>query len=294
MLIEVRLSVLALATAAALLGAAQPAPAQTGGSTAPDFDDPCPAIYPGDDASPKRIARWMAGGAAARGLPWELPVVAGLGESGLQNLRGQSYSGFFGMSRVLNEGDYRGFPKKPDLQLRWFVDTATIVRQRRVAQGRLDPASDPDEFGLWIADIERPSPENRGRYQQYLEQATELVGTGCPAPVRTDSVAPPLRLRVASRQRPLSAGGIALRVSCREEGCLAGAFGTVRVKGRTLTTRTAAVDPEGGWASLLLRVPRSARKLLARGRSLRVRITGVVADEAANASSRSRTVRLLP
>ena len=46
----------------------------------------------------------MAGGAAARGLPWELPVMAGLGESGLQNLRGQSYSGFFGMSRVLQRG----------------------------------------------------------------------------------------------------------------------------------------------------------------------------------------------
>jgi hypothetical protein len=293
-LTEPRLSVLAVAVATALATGAQPAAAQTGGGQAPDFDDPCPAIYPGDDASQQRIARWMAGGAAARGLPWELPVVAGLGESGLQNLRGQSYSGFFGMSRVLNEGDYRGFPKKPDLQLRWFLDTAAIVRQRRVAQGRPDPADDRDAFGIWVADIEQPAPENRSGYQKYLERATELVGTGCPAPVRDDSMPPTLRLRVASRQRALSAGGIALRVSCREEGCLAGAFGTVRANGRKLTMRTAAVDPEGGWAGLLLRVPRSARKQLARGRSLRARITGVVADEAANASSRARTVRLLP
>jgi hypothetical protein len=294
MLTEPRLYGLTLALAAALATGAQPAAAQTGGGQAPDFDDPCPAIYPGDDASQQRIARWMAGGAAARGLPWELPVVAGLGESGLKNLRGQSYSGFFGMSRVLNEGDYRGFPKKPDLQLRWFLDTAAIVRQRRVAQGRPDPAADRDGFGIWVADIERPAPENRSGYQKYLEQATELVGTGCPAPVREDSVPPPLQLKLSTKQHPLAAGGIALRVSCREEGCLAGAFGTVRVKGRPLTMRTAAVDPEGGWASLLLRVPRSARKQLARGRSVRARITGVVADEAANASSRARTVRLLP
>jgi hypothetical protein len=57
--------------------------------------------------------------------------------------------------------------------------------------------------------------------------------------------------------------------------------------------RAAAVDPEGDSASLLLPVPRAARKLLARGRSLRAKVTGVVADEAANTTSRSRTVRLL-
>jgi hypothetical protein len=286
-----RLSALAAITLA-LLAVAQPTFAQ-GGGAAPDFDDPCPALYPGDGADRGPVARWMAGAAAARGLPWELPVVAGLAESGLRNLKGSSYSGFFGMSRMLNKGDYRGFPTKPDLQLRWFLDTATIVRQRRVAEGRPDPAADRGAFGLWVADVERPAPENRSGYQEYLEEATELVGTDCPAPVRTDTVAPPLRFRAARRQRPLAAGGITLSVRCPGEECLAGAFATVKTGARIRTMRAAAVDPEGNSASLLLPVPRAARKLLARGRSLRAKVTGVVADEAANTSSRSRTVRLL-
>ena len=289
-----RLRVSALVAVAAALLATAPAALAQGGGLAPDFDDPCPAIYPGDAAGSKPIARWMAGGAAARGLPWELPVMAGLAESGLSNLKGSSYSGFFGMSRELNKGDYRGFPKQPDLQLGWFLDTAVNVRQRRVAEGRPDPAADPDAFGLWIADVERPAPENRSGYQKYLEDATALVGTGCPAPVRTDAVAPPLALRIARRQQPLSAGGIAVRVSCPGEECLPGAYGTLRTAGRTRTMRAVAVDPGDGAASLVLAVPRAARKLLARGRSLRASVTGVVADEAANASRRTRTVRLLP
>ena len=207
-----RLTVLAAVLAAALVPV--PSALAQGGASAPDFDDPCPAVYPGQGASKASIARWMAGGAAARGLPWELPVMAGLAESGLSNLRGASYSGFFGMSQALNAGDYRGFPKRPDLQLRWFLDTAVAVRQRRVAEGRPDPAADPAAFGLWVADIERPAPENRSGYQKYLEQASGLAGDGCPAPVRADSVAPGLQLKVAARQRPLSAGGITLRLRC--------------------------------------------------------------------------------
>jgi hypothetical protein len=287
-----RLSALA-AVAAALLATAQPALAQ-GGGVAPAPSGPCPTAYPGDEAERKPVARWMAGGAAARGLPWELPVMAGLAESGLSNLKGSSYSGFFGMSRLLNKGDYRGFPKKPELQLDWFLDTATLVRQRRMAEGRPDPAADKESFGLWIADVERPAPENRSGYQKYLEEAEALVGTSCAAPVRSDTVPPKLGLRVARRQRPLAAGGIALRVRCTEEDCLAGALGTVSTGDRTLTMRAAAVDTEGGSASLLLRLPRAARKPLARGRGLRAKVTGMAADLAANASSRSRSVRLIP
>src|SRR3954451_1430959 len=107
--------VLALALLAAPSAGAQDG---GGGMPAPDFTDPCPATYPGDDAEKARIARWMARGAADRGLPDELPVMAALTESGLRNIRGASFSGFFGMSRALNSGDYRGFPRDPDLQLR--------------------------------------------------------------------------------------------------------------------------------------------------------------------------------
>ena len=67
-----------------------------GGMPAPDFSEPCPAVYPGDAAEKVRIARWMARAAADRGLPPELPVMAALTESGLQNIRGSSFSGIPG------------------------------------------------------------------------------------------------------------------------------------------------------------------------------------------------------
>lgn len=287
-----RLLALSAAIAAAL-ACAPPALAQ-GGVTAPDFDDPCPAVYPGDGAAKAQIARWMAGAAGARGLPWELPVMAGLAESGLTNLRGKSYAGFFGMSQALNAGDYRGFPKKPDLQLRWFLDSATLVRQQQVAEGRPDPAADPEAFGIWIADVERPAPENRSGYQKYLEEAVALAGTRCPAPASTDVVAPAIRVRVAARQRPLRTGGVVVRVRCPGEDCLAGAFATLSAGGRRYSLRARAMDPEGGWAMLTLRLPRAVRKQLARRRSLRARVTGVAADAAANPASSERTVRLLP
>jgi hypothetical protein len=111
----------------ALLVSASPALAQ-GGAPAPDFDEPCPALYPGDSAPKERLARWMARAAAERGLPHELPVMAAIAESGLRNLRGEDYHGFFGMHKSLNIGDYRGFPRRPELQVKWFIDTASSVR----------------------------------------------------------------------------------------------------------------------------------------------------------------------
>ena len=149
----------------------------------PGPGDPCPAAYPGDDAKQPAIARWMARGAALRDLPQELPVMAGLAESGLRNLRtrGGSYFGFFGMHRSLNTGVYRGFPRDPELQLRWFTDTAILVRQRAIAEGDEDFGTDPSGYGLWIADVERPAPANRDGYQPYLEDADALVTGSCTA-----------------------------------------------------------------------------------------------------------------
>ena len=167
---------------------------------APDFSEPCPAVYPGDDAEKARIARWMARGAADRGLPHELPVMAGLTESGLQNLRGSSFAGYFGMSRSLNTGDYRGFPHNPDLQMRWFTDTAMLVRQRRVAEGRPDPADDPAAYGSWIADVERPARQYRSRYQTHMDEARDLIAGKCAAPSASDTAAPRLRARIATAQ----------------------------------------------------------------------------------------------
>jgi hypothetical protein len=262
---------------------------QSGGMPAPDFTEPCPAVYPGDEATKERIARWMARGAADRGLPHELPVMAGIAESGLTNLRGESYSGFFGMHESLNTGDYRGFPRNPDLQLRWFLDTAGLVRQRRVAEGRPDPAKDPAAYGIWIADVERPAPENRSGYQRHLDEARALIAGKCAAPAGDDTTPPRLDARIAGRQRPLGAGGIVLMVRCPDHDCLVGATATVGAR----TRRARAREPLArGYTTLIVAVPRAARRELRAGRTVHARVSAIAADDAANTTARRRLVTL--
>ena len=254
--------------------------AQTGGTPVPGPGDPCPAVYPGDDAEQKAIARWMARGAAVRDLPQELPVMAGLAESGLRNLRhpGGSFFGFFGMHRSLNAGPYRGFPKNPELQLRWFADTAVAVRQRAIAEGDEDFAGDSSSYGTWIADVERPAPENRDGYQPYFEDADALLNGSCrPADHSPDEQAPVVRVGAPRRQR----GAITLKVRCPVEACVAGA----QAEPRRRVTRAAAVTVEERPLTLTL----SARA--ARGARLLVTITAV--DESGNATRVQRRITLL-
>jgi hypothetical protein len=279
-----------LPLAALILLAAPSARAQDGGGMpAPDSSEPCPAVYPGDDAEKPSIARWMARGAADRGLPRELPVMAGLTESGLQNLRGSSFAGYFGMSRALNTGEYRGFPRNPDLQMRWFTDTALLVRQRRVAEGRPDPADDPASYGSWIADVERPARRYRSRYQTHLAEARDLIAGKCNPPSTGDTAAPRLRVRIATTQQPLAAGGITLSARCPDNDCLVGAM----VEIGSAVRRVAAREPAArGYTTLTARVPRAVRRDLRAGRAVRARVTAIAADNAANTTARARLVTL--
>ena len=260
--------------------AAETAAAQTGGTPVPGPGDPCPAAYPGDDAKQPAIARWMARGAALRDLPQELPVMAGLAESGLRNLRtrGGSHYGFFGMHRSLNTGVYRGFPRDPELQLRWFTDTAILVRQRAVAEGDEYFGTDPSGYGLWIADVERPAPANRDGYQPYLEDADALVTGSCtPAGHASDDQPPALRIRAAPRQRST----IELEVRCPGEPCIAAA---------------AAIPPRRVRASAAVEVGQEAISLMLPARSrrgARLLVTVTAVDESGNASRARRRVTLL-
>ena len=261
-----------------------------GGMPAPDFAEPCPAVYPGDDATKERIARWMARAAADRGLPHELPVMAAITESGLRNLKGDTYHGFFGMHDSLNSGEYRGFPRNPDLQVRWFLDSAGLVRQRRVAVGRPDPAKDESAYGSWIADVERPAREYRSRYQTHLDEARELIAGKCAAPASDDTTPPRLEVRIARRQHPLAMGGIVVEARCPDNDCLLGATTTIG----TRTRRTAATKPaERGYTTLTVPIPRSARRALRAGHSVRARVAAIAADPAANATARHRLVTLV-
>jgi hypothetical protein len=117
-----------------------------------------------------------------QGIPDELPVMASLVESGLQNLNGgdRDAVGFFQMRvGIWNSGPYAGFPDDPELQLTWFVDQALAVKRQRIAAGDAEFGADPAKFGEWIADVERPAEQFRGRYQLRLDQARTLIGQAC-------------------------------------------------------------------------------------------------------------------
>jgi hypothetical protein len=279
-----------LALCAVVLAASAPGAHAQGGAPAPDFSEPCPALYPGDGAGAERIARWMARGAADRGIPHELPVMAGLAESGLRNIRGSSYAGYFGMHRSLNTGEYRGFPRNPELQLDWFLDTAALVRQRRLAEGRADPAEDAGRYGIWIADVERPAPQNRSGYQPHVERARELIDGKCDPPASEDATPPLLRVRIERPQHPLATGGVVVAARCPDQDCLVGA--TVTTGNRT--RRAAATEPSGeGYTVLTVAVPRPARRRLREGGQVRAVIRVVAADISGNTTIRRRTATLL-
>lgn len=138
-----------------------------------------PLEYPGDDASQERLAAWMAHQAEQAGLPGALPVMAALVESGLRNLNyGDADSlGFFQMRvSIWNKGKYAGYPDNPDLQMRWFIDQALAIKQKRLAAGLADFGKDPGDWGIWIADIENPREDLRFKYGLRLQDAQRLLG----------------------------------------------------------------------------------------------------------------------
>ena len=156
--------------------------------------------YPGDDAAKEQIAAWMAKQAEARGLPPQLPVMAALVESGLKNLNfGDADSvGFFQMREsIWNQGEYAGYADDPNKQLDWFLDTAERVKEQRVSRNQ--SITDPAQFGEWIADVERPAEQYRGRYQLQLDTANQLLNN---APASAPTPPPEVPSAPASAPTP--------------------------------------------------------------------------------------------
>ena len=147
---------------------------------------PFEGTAPDDQAPRYTIGAWLATRAIAAGLPGELPVMAALVESGLRNLPSDgSTAGYFRIPEaVWNAGAYAGFPAKPELQAKWFIDQALVVKTQRIAEGNFFFGSDPSKWGEWIADVERPAEANRGRYQLRLEEARQLMVFGCASAAR--------------------------------------------------------------------------------------------------------------
>jgi hypothetical protein len=122
----------------------------------------------------------MAAAAQKAGLPPQLPIMAALTESGLHNLGGgdRDSVGFFQMRvGIWNQGAYAGYPQNPDLQLKWFIDQALAIKAQRLARGETAFQTDPNQWGNWIADVERPQENLRDRYQTHLAAANQLLGT---------------------------------------------------------------------------------------------------------------------
>jgi cell wall-associated NlpC family hydrolase len=143
----------------------------------PDTSD----TYPGDNAGQQAIAAWMARQAHKAGLPAELPIMAALTESGLKNdnYGDRDSLGFFQMrTSIWNQGEYAGFSDHPELQLKWFIDHALAVRQERIAQGDTAYGQDRSKWGDWVADVEQPAAEYRGRYETHLDEADSLLTSG--------------------------------------------------------------------------------------------------------------------
>jgi hypothetical protein len=104
--------------------------------------------------------------------------MAALVESGVRNLDfGDADSvGFFQMRvSIWNKGEYAGYPDNPGLQAKWFIDTALAHKKQQLARGDADFGKDPSTWGEWIADVERPAEQYRGRYQLRLEEARRLL-----------------------------------------------------------------------------------------------------------------------
>ena len=133
--------------------------------------------YPGDDATKAQLAAWMGREAEKRGLP-----EAAAGHGLARRVRRQEPHfgdadsvGFFQMRvGIWNKGEYAGFPEKPELQVKWFLDQAEAVKKQRIAAGK--SVTDPNQFGDWIADVERPAEQYRGRYGLRLGEANGLLG----------------------------------------------------------------------------------------------------------------------
>lgn len=274
---------------------------------------PLPVSYPGDTAPKAQIAQWMANGASAAGLPGELPVMGALVASGLANLdHGDADAvGYFQMRLAIwNSGRYAGYPDHPELQLQWFIDQATTVRQMRIAAGGPDPAGSESTWGDWIADVLLPAAQYRGLYQLRLDDARQLIGPPCDViqgpgapgtqPPTADTVPPVARVSGHSSQRAVRRGAIIVTVSCPSEGCVASATATLSLPGAKralhLTAKPRSLlagHPGDLRLALSARLRAALRRALRAHRSIRAKIVVTVADGAGNRAVQRRVVRVI-
>ena len=278
-----------------------------GVARAAPLDPECsfPAGYPGDSASREAIAGWMAHRAKERAIPPELPVMAALAESGLQNLdsAGGDRAGYFRMQRsVWDHGPYAGFPSNPELQLSWFIDSAVAARTHRVDGGDTSFGQAEQGWGAWIADVLQPPEHLRGQYQPRLEEARALIVKRCSLPggrsPEGEGAGPAIGFAIRASQRVVRLRGVVVRVSCPAEACLTRALVRFSIPGEARVYRVGSrfVGLTRG-ETVRVRVPfrptllRKVRRALRRGVRLRAKLTVAVLDNSGNGVSRVSRVR---
>lgn len=297
-------AVCALATTAALvvlvLAVGPPAAAETSSCATP-------GPYPGDSASKEELAGWMARRMEEAGLPRELPVMGALVESGMRNLPpGDADSaGYFQMRvPIWNSGAYAGFPDNPELQVKWFADQAIAARNRALAAGNSGYGADSSSYGVWVADVERPPEQYRGRYQLRYDEAHGLTAFGCepaePAgpPDLLDVSPPALRVSSPKVEYGLSRRGVRTVVRC-DELCrvraevvfsLPGASKVYRAK--SALSRLEPRVPGRVDVRFTRRVLRALRARLKRVKSVDARLLVRVADIHDNRRSIEKSLKL--
>ena len=136
--------------------------------------------YPGDDAPKEQIAAWMARRRRSAGSRPSCRSWPRWSSRGVKNLNfGDADSvGFFQM-RVsdLEPGRVRGLPREAGAPGE-VVPRPGRARSRSSASRAASPSDDPSQFGEWIADVERPAEQYRGRYQLRLDEAKGLLEQG--------------------------------------------------------------------------------------------------------------------
>lgn len=239
--------------------------------------------------------------------------MAALVESGLTNLHagdpsgGSDSAGYFQMRvDIWNSGEYAGFAEQPELQLKWFIDHALIVKAQRIAAGDTSFGSDPATWGEWVADVERPAAQYRGRYQLRLTEASALIASLCPVGSPSpggsplpDTVAPTFKTRMKRVQDPVRDRGITIVVRCPAEDCVAVVEGRIAVGGAAYVRRVRSAPRKiarGAAVRLKLRFERRLVRRIKRALHQRHRARAVVKvtvrDAAGNAASARRNVRL--
>lgn len=258
--------------------------------------------YPGNSASKVEFANWMANYAVVRDIPGELPVMAALVESGMANLDygDRDSVGFFQMrTSIWNTGEYRGYLKNPDLQMEWFTDTASKVRLQYIAAGKPDPAATTDTYGVWIADVERPAEQYRGRYQKRLEEARALIAETCPNLRRQDPNALRVAVTIPDKQRSHRSGAIVAKLRCPAEPCNASASALVKLPGSRKLLRLSSdtlMLPAGKRGAVRVIVRRALRTRLRRalsGGSIRAQLRVRISDAQGRATSRTEKIRIV-